>query len=104
MGRPRKRRWGGCLLVTLLAGPALIFSACNADTEPATKVSSASATLRASVDWDDGEDVAYWFEYRRAGTTSWTRDEVRDPGPLGGSGRGVVIEEPVSGLTAKRDV
>jgi glucose/arabinose dehydrogenase len=76
----------------------LVLAACNADTESATKVTQTSATLRASVDWDDGEDVAYWFEYRRVGASAWTRDDVRDPGPLSGSARGAVIEEPVSGL------
>jgi glucose/arabinose dehydrogenase len=87
------------LVVMLLSGLALALAACNADTEPATNVSQSSATLRASVDWDDGEDVAFWFEYRRAGSSPWTRDDVHDPGPLGGSGRGVLIEEPVTGLS-----
>jgi glucose/arabinose dehydrogenase len=77
---------------------ALVLSACNADTEPATQVTSSSATLRANVDWDDGDDAVYWFEYRRVGTTTWTRDDVRDPPPLAGSGRAVTIEESVSGL------
>jgi glucose/arabinose dehydrogenase len=77
-----------------------VLSACNADTEPASQVTSSSATLRASVDWDDGDDVVYWFEYRRAGASEWTRDDVRDPAPLAGTGRAVVIEESVSGLAA----
>jgi glucose/arabinose dehydrogenase/PKD repeat protein len=86
------------LLCALLV--ALVLSACDADTEPPTQVTSSSATLRASVDWEDGDDVVYWFEYRRVGASEWIRDEVRDPGPLGGTGRGVVIEEPISGLAA----
>ncbi len=86
------------LVIGLLV--ALALSACDADTEPATNVTSSSATLRASVDWDDREDVVYWFEYRRAGSSSWTKDDVRDPGPLAGGGRNVVIEEPITGLVA----
>src|SRR5215207_11719812 len=95
--RARKgmRRVGLALLSVLV----LVLAACDADTESATNVSQTSATLRASVDRDDGEDVAYWFEYRRAGASAWIRDDLRDPGPLPGSGRGVVIEEPISGLT-----
>jgi glucose/arabinose dehydrogenase/PKD repeat protein len=89
----------GHVPVALLCVLVLVLAACNADTESATNVSPTSATLRASVDWDDGEDVAYWFEYRRIGAPAWTRDDIRDHGPLPGSGRGVVIEEPISGLT-----
>ena len=86
-------------LLFVLVG-ALALSACNADTEPATQVTSSSATLRASVDWNDGEDVVFWFEYRRVGASSWTKDDVRDPGPLPGTGRNVVIKEEISGLAA----
>ena len=93
--RTRMRRVGLALALVLV----LVLAACNADTEPATNVSQTSATLHASVDWDDGEDVAYWFEYRRVGASAWIRDDVRDPGPLPGSGRGVAIDEPISGLT-----
>ena len=82
-----------CALLVVLA-----LSACDADTEPATQVTSSSATLRASVDWEDGEDVVYWFEYRRVGASAWTRDDVRDPGRFGGTGRSFVLEESVSGL------
>jgi glucose/arabinose dehydrogenase len=83
-----------------LAVAPLLLAACGADTEPAANVTSSSATLRATVDWDQGEDVAYWFEYRRLGGSTWTRDDLYDPGPFGGSGRGVTISEQVSGLAA----
>jgi glucose/arabinose dehydrogenase len=86
----------------LLPGPlvalAVVFAGCFADTEPATDITRNSATLHASVDWEQGEDVVFWFEYRRVGTTSWTRDDIHDPGPLAGAGQGVMINEPVSGL------
>jgi glucose/arabinose dehydrogenase/PKD repeat protein len=95
LGRSVPRR---CLVLGLLV--ALALSACDADTEPATQVTSSSATLRASVDWEDGDNVVYWFEYRRSGAPGWTKDDVRDPGPLAGTGRGVVIEEAITGLTA----
>jgi glucose/arabinose dehydrogenase len=91
--RPRR-----VLLLTVLSVLALAFAACDADTEPAAQVTSSSATLRASVDWEQGEDVVYWFEYRRVGTTGWTRDDVHDVSPLTGSGRSVTIEEQVTGL------
>src|SRR5215207_8127544 len=90
----RRRRWQ----LGILALVAVMLAACDADTEPATNVTSASATLRASVDWDQGEDVAYWFEYRRLGTTGWVRDDVRDPGPLNGTARNATIEEQITGL------
>ena len=91
----RRRR---LLLLGVLAAFALAFVACDADTEPAVQVTSTTATLRATVDWDQGEDVAYWFEYRRVGTTNWTRDDFRDPGPLGSTAHGVTLAEDVSGL------
>jgi glucose/arabinose dehydrogenase len=94
------RSWRRRIFFGFLAVLALMLGACNADTEPATQVTSTSATLHATVDWDLGEDVAFWFEYRRLGTTGWTRDDVHDPGPFGGSGRGVTIDEQVSGLAA----
>ena len=88
------------VVVGFLAVLALMLGACNADTEPATQVTSTSATLHATVDWDQGEDVAYWFEYRRLGTTDWTRDDVHDPGPLGGSGARCDDRRALSGLAA----
>jgi glucose/arabinose dehydrogenase len=97
-GRSLAGRRHRLLLLGVLAGFALAFAACNADTEPATDVTSNSATLRASVDFDRGQDVAFWFEYRRVGSTRWIRDDIHDPGPLGGSARGAMIQEPVSGL------
>jgi glucose/arabinose dehydrogenase/PKD repeat protein len=78
----------------------LVLGACDADTEPATKVTSTSAELHATVDWDQGEDVAYWFEYRRLGTADWTRDDFHDPGPLTSSARGVTVSEQVTGLAS----
>ena len=87
-------------LAALLVLVALSLAACNADTEPATDITPTSAKLNANVDWDQGEDVAYWFEYRRVGTSPWTRDDIRDPGTLGGTGRDVQISEQVSGLAA----
>ena len=56
------RSWRRRVVVGFLAVVALMLGACNADTEPATQVSSTSATLHATVDWDQGEDVAFWFE------------------------------------------
>ena len=87
------------LVLATAAAVFLPFGGCNADTEPATQVKSTSATLRASVDWDEGDDVAYWFEYRRLGTTNWTRDDLRDPGPLGSSSRAKSLTEEVTGLS-----
>jgi glucose/arabinose dehydrogenase/PKD repeat protein len=86
-------------IVGALAISAWVLGACDADTEPATKVTSTSAALHATADWDQGEDVAFWFEYRRLGATEWARDVVHDPGPFSASARGVQIEEPVSGLS-----
>jgi glucose/arabinose dehydrogenase len=76
----------------------LASSGCNADTQPATQVGQTSATLVATVDWDNGEEIAYWFEYRRLGTTGWARDDFRETGHFNSTARGVTIAEPVSGL------
>ena len=86
-------------VVVFLAALTVVLGACSADTEPATQVTSTSATLHATVDWDQGEDVVYWFEYRRLGTTDWTRATVHDPGRLDSSARGVTLPEQVTGLS-----
>ena len=87
-------------LAGLLGLLAVSLAACDADTEPATDITQTSATLSASVDWDPQEDVVYWFEYRRLGASAWTRDDVRDPGTLGGTAREIRITERASGLAA----
>ena len=81
----------------VLLALSLSLAACNADTEPATEITQTSAKLSANVDWEQNEDVVYWFEYRRLGTSPWIRDDIRDPGTLGGTGRDVKISEQVSG-------
>jgi glucose/arabinose dehydrogenase len=84
-----------------LASAAVIVLAsggCYADTQPATQVGPSSATFVAIVDWDNGEEVSYWFEYRRVGTTDWTRDDFRGPVRFTWTARGATIGENVSGL------
>jgi glucose/arabinose dehydrogenase len=87
-------------VLALASAAAIVLASggCNADTHPATQVTHNSAQLRAIVDWDSGEEFSYWFEYRRVGTTGWTRDDFRGPFSFHWNARGVTIGEHVSGL------
>ena len=77
---------------------ALLLSACAADTEDATQITPTEATLHAVLDWESGEDLAYWFELRRRPTGVWFRAPVHDPGVRGQSGT-IEVTERVQGLT-----
>lgn len=87
------------LIVTLFVIAGFALSACNADTKPAIEVTETTAMLRASVDGEKGENVAYWFEYRKAGQNGWTRTPLRDPGTFGNAFAGLTISERITGLT-----
>jgi hypothetical protein len=92
------------LLAVLLAAFAALAGAalagCNVDTQPATDVTSSSATLHAKVSWNEGDiegRVVYWFETRPRGEQTWTQDEIRNAGSIDPEGNGEVAEA-VTGL------
>jgi hypothetical protein len=87
-------------LAVLLAA-TMLLAGCNADTEPATNVTSSSATLHAAVSWGEGDiegQVVYWFETRPAGEQAWTQDDVHDAGQFNLAGSGDIADD-VSGLS-----
>lgn len=85
------------LAIALVA--ALLLSACNADTEPASEITATSAVLHADGDGEAGERVSYWFEYRKQGASAWQRTDPQQRGPFGNSFTNVDVSERVTGLT-----
>jgi hypothetical protein len=88
------------VLAVLLAA-TMLLAGCNADTKPATNVTSSSARLHAAVSWGEGDiegQVVYWFETRPAGGQTWTQDDVHDAGQFNLAGGGDIAED-VSGLS-----
>jgi hypothetical protein len=88
------------VLAVLLAASALL-AGCNVNTQPATNVTSNSATLLASVSWGESAlegGAVYWFETRASGQQTWTQDDVRSAGQIAVEGRGDIAED-VSGLS-----
>ena len=88
------------VLAVLLAA-TMLLAGCNADTQPATNVTSSSATLHAAVSWGEGDiegQVVYWFETRPAGEQAWTQDDVHDAGQFNLAGSGDIAGD-VSGLS-----
>jgi hypothetical protein len=55
--------------VLFLVGAVALSACASAQTHGATNVTATSATLSAKASWDQGEDVAYWFETRSGGGT-----------------------------------
>jgi hypothetical protein len=86
-------------VVGALAAAALLVG-CSAKTVPATNVTTNSAKLKAEVSWSQGEDVAYWWEYRRKNQdATWTGTGFVNPGPLGNSASNVPLEQPIANLS-----
>jgi hypothetical protein len=68
-------------IVTILVAVsmALLITACGGKTLDATDVGETAATLNAEVSWNAGEDLAWWFQYRRVGDQTWIRGPKHDP-------------------------
>src|SRR4051794_28745704 len=81
-----------------LGAAVLLLGACYGRAEPATDVTSSSATLNARVTADKGT-ASSWFEYGPNGVSGAQRQTSTRSWPAGASGP---IREPVSPLYAGR--
>lgn len=68
------RHWRVGAVVALLAGIAMVLSACSAQTTPATNVGDVSAELNGIVNWSNGDGPGeFWFEYSGNNGASWAQ-------------------------------
>jgi hypothetical protein len=94
---------------TAVALAALAIAGCSAQTQSAQNVGKTSATLRATLKWNDGDGPGhYWFEYRflklSGDWNAWTHGQHQSFNRLGCSNEPCsgTYSENVTGLTADR--
>lgn len=90
-------------VVVSLAMSLLIFG-CSAQTDPATDVTSSSATLNGRFSFKPSERGTVWWEYSKNGGTTWTQTAPGGWGaptaPCNGSGtESAVYSIPPTGIT-----
>jgi len=90
------------LTLLVLLPVLLLVAGCTEQTEPATNVTSTSATLRGTLTVSGSKSYgAYWFEYSRDGGTTWTQTAHRAWGSPGSCS----LSGPESGpIPASQDV
>jgi hypothetical protein len=63
-----------CLIAVIAVPFAVALAGCSGHTEPATNVTSASATLHAPVSWSSTSEYGVtWFEYSSNGGQTWAQ-------------------------------
>jgi beta-mannanase len=87
------------LILISLVGAALAITACTAQTDAATNISSTSATFNGHGPCGVGYSYDAWFQYRAKGTSTWT-DTVHTGSTLCSSSATITKSLNVTGLAS----
>ena len=93
-GRFRERRWW---VLALAALAAVVLVGCSGHTTGASNVTASSAQLNFVGSCGSGEHCSYYVQYRKTGTSAWSKTPTRGPGT--GPESNVSLSENVTGLT-----